>query len=198
MTRLARLTRFPARWIGLVALSLSFATQADESTDIRRLHVAGHAAEAMSRVDQLLAVHPNDPQMRFLKGVMLAEAKRNVEAIVLFQKLTEDFPELAEPFNNLAALHAANGDYRKARDALEQSLLTNPNFVTAHENLGDVSVALARQSYARALQLAPNNAAVSRKLTLSRELSAPKERVSNAVSSESDPPTQPAVMPLRK
>ena len=198
MTRLAGLTRFPARRIALVALSLSFATQADESTDIRHLHAAGHAVAAMSRVEQLLAVHPNDLQMRFLKGVMLADAKRNVEAIVLFQKLTEDFPELAEPFNNLAALHAANGDYRKARDALEQALLTNPNYVTAHENLGDVYAGLARQSYARALQLAPNNAAVSRKLALSRELSAPTEGVSNAVSNASDSAMPPAITPLRK
>ena len=196
MTRLTRSTcstRLPARWLLAIALSLSFATQADESADLRRMYDAGHASAAMSRVDELLTTHPNDPQIRFLKGVMLADAKRSVEALALFQKLTEDFPELAEPFNNLAALHAASGDYRKARDALEQSLLINPSYVTAHENLGDVSVALARQSYARALQLAPNNVTVSRKLALLRELSVLTHRVGNSVSGASDRALQPVV-----
>ena len=193
MTRLTRSTHLPARWLFAIALSLSFATQADESADIRRLHDAGHTLPAISRVNELLAAHPNDPQIRFLKGVMLADAKRSAEAVALFQKLTEDFPELAEPFNNLAALHAASGDYRKARDALEQSLLINPSHVTAHENLGDVYVALARQSYARALQLAPNNVTVPRKLALLRELSAPTDRVGNSVSGVSYPALQPVV-----
>ena len=200
MTRLTRLTPSLARWMVLVALSSSFATysadSADRSAEIRRLHDSGHTAAAMSRMDELLAIHPNDPQMRFLKGVMLADAKRNDEALVQFHKLTEDFPELAEPFNNLATLYAANGDYRKARDALEQALLTNPNFATAHENLGDVFAALARQSYARALQLTPNNVSVPRKLALLRELTAPKERVDDAVCGASDSATWPVATSL--
>ena len=185
-----------------IALSSSFSTYsadlADKSAAIRRLHDSGHTAAAISRMDELLASHPNDPQMRFLKGVMLADAKRNDEALVQFQKLTEDFPELAEPFNNLAALYAAAGDYRKARDALEQALLTNPGFVTAHENLGDVFAALARQSYARALQLTPSNVTVSRKLTLMRAMSAPKEQGGNAVRGSSDSATQRVATPAPK
>ena len=203
---MTRLTPLLARWMVSILLSSSFASHADESADIRRLHDAGHAAPAMAQLDQLLAAHPNDPKLRFLKGVMLADAKRNVEALVLFRKLTEDFPELAEPFNNLAALYAATGDYQKAREALEQSLLSNPNYVTAHENLGDVFVALARESYARTLQLAPNNVTVPRKLALLRELTAPKERVGNAVRGASDSAVpgasdsapQPVVIPLPK
>ena len=202
MTRLTRLAPSLARWMVLVALSSSFATysaeSADKSAEIRRLHDSGPTAAAMLRVDELLAAHPNDPRIRFLKGVMLADAKRNDEALVQFQKLTEDFPELAEPFNNLAALYAAAGDYRKARDALEQALLTNPNFAAAHENLGDVFAALARQSYARALQLTPNNVSVPRKLALLRELTAPKEQGGNAVPGASDSTTRSVATPVPK
>ena len=199
---MTRLTRSLAQCMVSIALSSSFSTYsadlADKSAAIRRLHDSGHTAAAISRMDELLASHPNDPQMRFLKGVMLADAKRNDEALVQFQKLTEDFPELAEPFNNLAALYAAAGDYRKARDALEQALLTNPGFVTAHENLGDVFAALARQSYARALQLTPSNVTVSRKLTLMRAMSAPKEQGGNAVRGSSDSATQRVATPAPK
>ena len=202
MTRLTRLTPSLARWMVLVALSSSFATysadSADRSAEIRRLHDSGHTAAAMSRMDELLAIHPDDPQMRFLKGVMLADAKRNDEALVQFHKLTEDFPELAEPFNNLATLYAATGDYRKARDALEQALLISPNFVTAHENLGDVFVVLARESYTSALQLMPNNVTVPGKLALLRELTAQKEHVGNAVRDGSDFATRPVATPLPK
>ena len=128
----------------------------------------------MQRADQFLAAKPNDPQMRFMKGVMLADAKRDDEAITVFQKLTEDHPDLAEPYNNLAALYAAGGDYAKARATLEQALRTNPAYATALENLGDVYAALAAQSYERALKLDSANVSVPPKLALVRGLYKPR------------------------
>ena len=112
---------------------------------------------------------------------MLADAKRYPEAIDLFQKLTEDYPDLAEPYNNLAAIHAATGDYIRARATLEQALRTNPGYATAHENLGDVYAALASQSYARALQLDPRNVSVPPKLALVRELFKSMPRAAQAI-----------------
>ena len=156
-----------ALFVGLMACP---ATRADELSDVQRLHYAGQTAAAMQRADQFLTTKPKDPQMRFLKGVMLSDNKLDAQAIAQFQKLTEDYPDLAEPYNNLAALYAAAGDYAKARDTLEQALRTNPGYATAHENLGDVHAALASQSYARALQLEPKNVTVPPKLALVREL----------------------------
>ena len=144
--------------------------RADELSDVQRLHYSGQTAAAMQRADQFLATHPKDPQMRFLKGVMLSDGRLDAQAIAQFQKLTEDYPDLAEPYNNLAALYASAGDFPKARATLEQALRTNPSYATAHENLGDVYAALASQSYARALQLEPKNVTVPPKLALVREL----------------------------
>jgi tetratricopeptide (TPR) repeat protein len=144
--------------------------RADDLADVQRLYYSGQAAAAMQRADQFLATTPGDPQMRFMKGVMLTDAKRNMEAIALFQKLSDDYPDLAEPYNNLAALYAAAGDYAKARATLEQALRMNPGYATAHENLGDVYAALAAQSYARALKLDPGNLSVPPKLAIVREL----------------------------
>ena len=85
---------------------------------MQRLYYSGQSAAAMERADQFLATKPKDPQMRFIKGVMLADAKRNAEATTLFQQLTEDYPDLAEPYNNLAALYAACRRLREGtRDA---------------------------------------------------------------------------------
>lgn len=147
--------------------------RADELGDVQRLYYAGKPDAAMQRADRYLAGNPGDAQMRFMKGVMLADAKRDMEATTIFQKLTEDHPDLAEPYNNLAALYAAGGDYAKARATLEQALRMNPNYATAHENLGDVYAALAVQSYNRALKLEPTSVTVPPKLALVRNLYKP-------------------------
>lgn len=89
-----------------------------------------------------------------MKGMILSEQGKTADAINVFQKLTEDYPELPEPYNNLAVLHAAAGNYDKARVALERAIRTNPAYATAHENLGDVYAKLASQSYDKAMQLA--------------------------------------------
>ena len=101
----------------------------------------------------------------------------------MLQKLSDDFPDLAEPYNNLAALYAAEGDYAKARATLEQALRMNPRYATAHENLGDVYAALAAQSYARALKLDPGNVSVPPKLALARGLYKPADAASAASAS---------------
>lgn len=95
--------------------------------------------------------------MRFIKGMILSEQGKSADAINVFQKLTEDYPELPEPYNNLAVLHASAGNYDKARVALERAIRTNPAYATAHENLGDVYAKLASQSYDKAMQLADPN-----------------------------------------
>src|SRR6185369_9445937 len=111
-----------------------------------------------------------DPQGRFLKGLILAEQNKASEAIDVFTALTKDYPELPEPYNNLAVLYAAQGQYEKARAALEQSIRTHPSYATAYENLGDVYTKLASQAYDKALQLDSSNSAAKSKLSLVRDL----------------------------
>jgi tetratricopeptide (TPR) repeat protein len=45
----------------------------------------------------------------------------------------------------IAAIHASQGQYEKARAALEQSIRTRPGYATAYENLGHVYAKLASQ-----------------------------------------------------
>jgi len=153
--------------------------------EIHRLHSTGQTAAALAKADAYLASKPNDAQMRFLKGVILAESQRSDEAIAVFQKLVDDYPDLAEPYNNLAALYAAGGDYTRARITLEQAVRANPSYATAHENLGDVYAALASQSYARAQKLEPANGALESKLALVRELFRRKPETASAASAAS-------------
>ena len=147
--------------------------RADDLSDVQQLLKAGNAADALKRADQFLATNPKDAQMRFLKGVALAEQNRATEAVTVFVKITEDFPELPEPYNNLAVLYANQGHYDKARTALEMAIRTNPSYATAYENLGDVYAKLASQAYAKALQVDAGNSAVAPKLALIRDLFTP-------------------------
>ena len=157
-----------------VAASLSItAAHADDYADVNRLVRAGQLPEALAKADQYLQGKPRDPQMRFLKGVIQTEAGKPADAIATFTKITEDYPELPEPYNNLAVLYAGQSQFDKARAALEMAIRTNPSYATAHENLGDVYAKLASQAYSKALQLDGSNAGVQPKLALIRTLFAP-------------------------
>lgn len=158
------------RWLLPLLVFVATASRADEVAAVRQLQAAGEYATALARADRHLAARPRDAQMRFLRGVSLTELRRSDDAIAAFIGLSEDHPELAEPYNNLAALYAGQGAYEKARAALEQALRSNPEYAVAHENLGDIYAALAARSWGQALQYAPDNRAVAAKLTIAREL----------------------------
>lgn len=156
--------------LGALLSVAATAVHADEYAEVGQLLRAGKAAEALARADQYLSAKPRDPQMRFIKGVIQTEAGRSQDAIATFQRLTEDFPELPEPYNNLAVLYANQNQFDRARTALEMAIRTNPSYSTAHENLGDIYARLASQAYSRALQLDGSNAGVPPKLSLIRDL----------------------------
>lgn len=171
--------------IALAALitATASAAHADDAADVQKLMSTGKAAEALQKADQFLASKPRDPMMRFLRGISLSQLGRASEAITAFTKLTEDYPDLPEPFNNLAVLYAQQGQYDKARTALEMAIRTNPSYATAYENLGDVYAKLASQAYSKALQI-DTRSAVAPKLAMIRDLF-PKDRSLAAVASNS-------------
>jgi tetratricopeptide (TPR) repeat protein len=154
----------------LCALAFSAPAFAGEVEDAQKLLKAGQASQALERVNRALAANPKDPQARFLKGLIFTEQGKQQEAIDIFTKLTQDYPNLPEPYNNLAVIYASQGQYDKARTALEQSIRTHPSYATAYENLGDVYAKLASQAYGKALQLDASNTGAQNKLSLVREL----------------------------
>ena len=158
-----------------VSLGLPLCAAADEYADVNRLVQAKQYEPALARADRYLAQKPRDPQMRFLRGVILAETGKRAQAIDAYTQLTQEYPELPEPYNNLAVLYAQAGEYDKAREALEGAVRANPNYATAYENLGDVYAQLASQSYAKAQQIDPANGSAPAKLALVRQLLSPAQ-----------------------
>ena len=157
----------------LAALLAITSAHADDFDDVNALVRSGKLAEALAKAEQYLAGKPRGPQMRFIKGVIQTEAGKSADAIATFTQITQDYPELPEPYNNLAVLYASQSQFDKARSALEMAIRTNPSYATAHENLGDVYAKLASQAYSKALQLDGGNAGVQPKLALIRTLFAP-------------------------
>ena len=154
----------------LSLLLIATHVRADDAADVGKLLRSGQVNEALQKVDAALGQKPKDAQLRFLKGLILTEQNKAAEAITVFTKLTDDYPELPEPYNNLAVLYASSGQYDKARAALEMAIRTNPTYGTAHENLGDVYAKLASQAYDKALQLDSSNNTAKLKLTLVKNL----------------------------
>ncbi|MDZ4130864.1 MAG: tetratricopeptide repeat protein, partial [Hydrogenophaga sp.] len=187
--------------VSATLISPTVMAQTDDYAEVNRLLRAGQFSEALVKADLYLTTKPRDPQMRFLKGVIQTESGKTTEAIATFSRLTGDFPELPEPYNNLAVLYAGQSQFDKARAALEMAIRTNPSYATAHENLGDVYAKLASQAYSKALQLDAGNAAVAPKLSLIRNLFAadakgvrPAASPTEAVAATT-PTTTPAATP---
>jgi Flp pilus assembly protein TadD len=163
--------RLISRFACLLALTCPIlAARAEPLADAGRLQQQGQSAQALQKVDLYLEGKPGNAQALFLKAVILTDLKRLPEATAVFTKLTEDYPELPEPYNNLAVIYASQQQYDKARQSLELAIRANPSYATAHENLGDIYVRLASQAYDQASQLDPSNSAARSKLSLTRQL----------------------------
>lgn len=127
-------------------------------------------AQALDAAQAHIAANPRDPQMRFLLGVIQSKLNRANEALQTFLLLTQEFPELPEPYNNLAVLYAAQGQFDKARETLEMAIRANPEYATAFENLGDVYAKLAAGAYSRSMELDPKHSDAAPKLARIRDL----------------------------
>lgn len=157
----------------MCAGALAVASLPDE---VNSLLAAGRAAEALQRSDQALMVNPRDAQARFVRGVVLMELRRDAEAMEQFKRLAQEFPELPEPLNNIALLHAREGRLDAARVALESALRNDPSHRAARANLAEVHLMLAVAAWERLAQAGPLDTRQARRLEAVRALLAPAAR----------------------
>ncbi|MBL0919822.1 MAG: tetratricopeptide repeat protein [Hydrogenophaga sp.] len=158
----------PPRLIAIALLAMAFHASAQTSLapydDVSRLTRAGQYDQAIERAQRYLQTNARDPQMRFLVGVAQNQKGDIAAAQDTFSRLTQEFPELPEPHNNLAVIHAAAGRYDDARAALEAAIRANPQYAVALENLGDVHARLAQRAWQRAQALDAGNPRLEPKL----------------------------------
>ena len=166
----ASLPRLACAGIVCVCLLAAAPSHADTLSDARALTLRGEAAEALRRVDAALTADNRDVQLRFLRGVLLMDLKRDGEALALFNQMSLEFPELPDPFNNIALLQVRAGRLDEARTALETALRNDPTHRMAHANLGQVHLMLAARSWQTLAALGPLEPLLEQQLNAVRVL----------------------------
>ena len=130
---------------------------------IEKLLNSGKAAQALELADLGIRKNERSPQLRFMRAVALENLTRSEEAVRELKQLIIDYPEIPEPYNNLAVIEAGLGN-------LEEAVRINPDFALARKNLGDVYLALAREAYEQAVVKLPNNHVLERRLNTLKSL----------------------------
>jgi Flp pilus assembly protein TadD len=150
---------------GLLCANLA---EAESISDAKKMMSEGRLSDALLVTDRMLQKQPADPSILFVRGLILSEQHKSAEAIEIFSRLTVAHPDFPEPYNNLAVLFANEGQYTKARVALEAALKINPRYATAQENLGDIYMQAALQAYLQAQTLAVASPGLRSKLDIVR------------------------------
>jgi tetratricopeptide (TPR) repeat protein len=138
--------------------------------DIYNLITSKKLPEAIVAIDKELGVNPRNVQLRFVRSRIQIEMGQIDLAKKTLLEITQQFPELPEPYNNLAVLEAQSGDLDQAKEYLELALKVQPSFATALENLGDVYTGLASRSYGKAVQLDRRLIDSRRKMKLAEDI----------------------------
>jgi Flp pilus assembly protein TadD len=149
----------------LACLPAYAADEPSQLKDVPQLIRSGKLDEATRLVDKALAANPKNAAARFQRSAVLTARGKPDEAIAILLELTAEYPELPEPYNNLAVLYAARGRYDDAKWALESAIRADPVNASAlaEENLGDVYLKLADIEFEKASKLDPKNQALRTK-----------------------------------
>ena len=141
-----------AALLSLMTLASCIA-MADVYTEVNDKISSGQWSAAQTLIERQLQKQPADPQIRLMQSQMQTAQGQTAQAIETLQALTQEFPELPEPYNNLAVLYAGQQRFDEAARALALAIRARPDYSLALENLGDVHIAQARQSYLKAQSL---------------------------------------------
>ncbi len=153
------------------ALLLSCAAAwSDVLTEVQHLAAKGDLAGALRAAEAATATDPRDTQARFLRAVVLMDLQRNAEALAAFTQFAQEYPELPEPYNNIALLQVRAGQLELARQALDTALRNDPGHRTARANLGEVHLMLAVQAWEQAVATGPLDPRLLRRLETARAL----------------------------
>jgi len=116
-------------------------------SDVEKLIKARKYQDAVTQINVDLKKTPRNVQLRFVKARLQIEMRQFDQAKKTLIEITQQFPELPEPYNNLAAIAANQGQWIEARDYLELALKLRPTYAIASANLGEIYIRLGAQAY---------------------------------------------------
>ncbi len=137
------------------SLTLSGLARADIYSDVNALVQSGQWQKAQALAELRLQTAPTDPQMRLLQSRIQTGLGQTQAAMDTLRALTQSYPELPEPHNNLAVLLVRENRFAEALQSLQTAVEVRPDYALALENLGDMHLTLAIEAYAKALKSSP-------------------------------------------
>ena len=84
--------------------------------DVEKLVKARQFQDAVNLINLQLKANPRNVQIRFVKARLQIEMRKFDDAKKTLTEITQQFPELPEPYNTLAAIAANQGNWIEARD----------------------------------------------------------------------------------
>ena len=146
----------------------ALADQTDKRLDMLfgRLSSSSDAQVIRSTENEIWEIwfaHPNSDVERLMQiGVQRMNASRQSEAMLIFNELTENFPDYAEAWNRRATLHYLLGNYQESIRDIEKVLALEPRHFGALSGLGLVYLQLdqlgkAKQAFEDLIRVHPNS-----------------------------------------
>ena len=164
----------------LSASNLLLADQTDDRLDdlFAALQVTENAsiiAITESQIWEIWLQHANaDVEQLMLIGTQRMNTQRYAEAMVVFNRLTEIFPEYAEGWNKRATLHYILGNFDASISDIEKTLELEPRHFGALSGLGMVLIKReelnkAKQAFEDLIEVHPNSPNAKQNLELVEE-----------------------------
>ncbi|GJM13442.1 MAG: hypothetical protein DHS20C12_18450 [Pseudohongiella sp.] len=128
-----------------------------------------------SQIWEIWLQHANaDVEQLMVVGTQRMNARRYAEAMVVFNRLTESFPDYAEGWNKRATLHYVLGNLDESISDIEKTLALEPRHFGALSGLGMVYIqreelSKAKQAFEDLIEVHPNSPNAKQNLELVEE-----------------------------
>ena len=152
--------------IFLALLATAAASAATSVKQVQQLLEQQKYVDAANAGEQLLQQSPEHARTRFLTAYAYQMSSQTDKAVMLYQDLIKDNPDLPEPRNNLAMIYLAQGDYDRASQLLVEALNTSPSYAIAYDNLSQIYKGIASEAYRRAVSESGEPAKYTHKIEL--------------------------------
>jgi Flp pilus assembly protein TadD len=160
--------RFKPEWFLTLCLCLtSGLAKAQNEVNHRLIEIQvkqAHYGQVLQLTQEALIRSPHDPKIRFWQALAQDKLGQSDQALQGYRTLTQDFPELPEPHNNLGTLLLKQGDLDGAQLAFQEALRMDAQYPQALENLADVLNMQAKRLYQKALQASPDKLRLTQKI----------------------------------
>ena len=166
-----------------------------EIDNIRAIFSDNQHTQALQLINTYRNHNPKNLDAHFLQGVIQQSLGQLNSAEKTFLAISQNNPDLPEPYNNLAAIYALKGDFDRARKHLLKAIESHESYATAYSNLTAIYAQLASVAYSEALNMATQPASKMNLSMIDHLYSKEAENIAIAVLKKANRTAIPRVAP---